>query len=206
MPRHGTGRAPDRPSAPRPRQQSVLPPVSRPPPRWRPVGRSDLTRHSFRAVSPAPKVRTRSTTIVCLPIRTRVMGSNPCPGRPVSPGGRSVGCGSFRGASPALCWPEAGRGSWFPRSMSGVVGFGSAAFSCSGSRPEPPAPPGSRSSSRSGLPDTCPARSRPALRSRKFSSRRSLVSRSIRCSRSPSRRASRAIPWPRSIASVARVR
>ena len=62
------------------------------------------------------------------------------PGRPAPPGGWRVGCGSVRGASPAL-WPEAGRGSYVPRSTSGT--FGSATFSCSHPRPEPPAPPGS---------------------------------------------------------------
>ena len=81
-------------------------------------------------------------------------------------------------------------GSYIPRSTSG--GSGSAAFSCSNSRPEPPAPPGSRSSSRSGLPDSCPARSRPALplpRLPRRAARRILarsVARSVR-GRDPSR-------------------
>ena len=90
------------------------------------------------------------------------------PGRPAPPGGYSLGCGSFRGASPALCWPEAGRESYIPKSTSGVFGFGPAACSCSDSRPEPPAPPGSRSSTRFALPGSCPARSRPVLRSLEF--------------------------------------
>ena len=34
--------------------------------------------------------------------------ANGLKGRPAPPDGRSVGCGSFRGASPALCWAEAG--------------------------------------------------------------------------------------------------
>ena len=52
-------------------------------------------------------------------------------------------------------------GNYIPRSTSGVFGFGSAACPCSDSRPEPPAPPGSRSNSRSALPESCPTRSRP---------------------------------------------
>ena len=78
-----------------------------------------------------------------------------------------------------VVWPEAGRGSDTPRPASGVFGFGPAAFSCPASRSEPPAPPGPRSSSRSGLPDSCPARSRPALRSRDFPPHRSPDSHSI---------------------------
>ena len=104
---------------------------------------------------------------------------------PTPPGGRTVGCGSFCGASPALCWPEAGSGIYIPRSTSGVFGFRSAAFSCSGSRPEQPAPPGSRA----------------ALRSRDFPPSRPPVSRSIRCSCCPPP----SIPWPRPVASVVRV-
>ena len=53
-----------------------------------------------------------------------------------------------------------------------------------------------RSSSRSGLPDSRPARSRPALRSRDFPPRRSPDSRSLRGSRCPPP----SIPQPRSIA------
>ena len=59
-----------------------------------------------------------------------------------------------------------GEGGYIPRSTSGVFGFGSAACSCSDSRPEPCAPPGSRSSSQSGLPESyrlaCVRRSAPA--------------------------------------------
>ena len=33
-----------------------------------------------------------------------------------------------------------GKGGYIPRSTSGVFGFGSVAFSCSDSRPQPPAP------------------------------------------------------------------
>ena len=73
-----------------------------------------------------------------------------------------MGCTSSRGASSALSGRKREGGSYIP-SMSGVFGFGSAAFSCSDSRPEPPAPPGSRSNSHSGLPDSCPARPRPVL-------------------------------------------
>ena len=107
------------------------------------------------------------------------------PGRPAPPGGWRVGFGSVRGASPAL-WPEAGRGSYVPRSTPGT--FGSAAFSCSHPRPEPPAPPGSQSNSRSVLPDSCPAR---VGRRRRFRgrnpSRRKRVSRDRRPARGPRR-------------------
>ena len=107
----------------------------------------------------------------------RALGGSRAAREPTPPGGRSVGRGRFRGVA-GVVWPEAGRGSYTSRSTSG--GFGSAAFSCSGSRPEPPAPPGPRSSSRSGLPDCCLARSRPALRSRDFPRRtaRRLLARS----------------------------
>lgn len=86
----------------------------------------------------------------------------PAPGLPRPPGrlgGRAGQSVRARRAS------ESEMNALPPRSMSGVFGFGSATCSCSDSRPEPPAPRGSQSISRSDRPVSCPVRSCPALRS-----------------------------------------
>ena len=87
------------------------------------------------------------------PIPVSVQGP---PGRPAKPGGHSVGCGSFRGASPALCWPEAGRGATSRGRRR--------ASSASTRRP-------ARARTRDRNRPRCPARSRPALRSRRAACR-----------------------------------
>ena len=99
-----------------------------------------------------------------------------------------------------------GKGDHIPRSTSGVFGFRLATFPCSDSRQEPPAPPGPRSSSRSGLPDSArldrvgrsaPARSRRTacrilarsaargVRRRRFRGRERSRQRHVACEPSP---------------------
>ena len=103
--------------------------------------------------------------------------------------------------TPAPTVSPAGSRGWMgymPRSKSGVYCFSSATFPCSDSRPGPPAWPSPRSISRSRLPESCPLRSRPALRLRDFPSCSRWIWRSTRTSRSCSRICRRSDSRPRS--------